>query len=208
MRVAREVTIEKFDHEVAILRGQEAALRALGCYLVRISFPEIDALILPTRMLTIAVPEAPQTYTPGHPANLQGVTLPNAFTAMPFGVRVSLDDYDLRAPSVTFHHPTTWEYLPHEYLPRGVHLVDGKPMNVVHANHPATGLPFFCLCGNRQYHEHPQHSGDEWLLYRGAINVFSILLSIIRCCCTNIAAAVVLVPTGPVQFRIAVEWIL
>ena len=32
--------------------------------------------------------------------------------------------------------------------------------------HPDTGRPFFCVPGIRQYHDHPQHSGDSWLLQR------------------------------------------
>lgn len=211
MRVAREVSIEKFDQEVAILRQQETPLRALGCHLVRISFPEIDVLIVPIRKLAMAVPLVPDCYTPGRPNQLNVLGHVNAFTAMAFGVRFVLDDFDLRAPSVTFRHPTTWDLLPHGHLPRGVHMINGKPpgMQVVHDKHPTTGLPFFCMRGTREYHEHPQHSGDEWLLYRGSINTFAILSSIIRCCCTNVGPAIVLVPQAPdVEFALAVEWLL
>lgn len=28
--------------------------------------------------------------------------------------------------------------------------------------------PFLCLAGVREYHEHPAHSGDSWLLHRAA----------------------------------------
>jgi len=34
------------------------------------------------------------------------------------------------------------------------------------AGHPKTGRPFLCVRGTRQYHTHPQHSGDSWLLSR------------------------------------------
>jgi len=205
MRVAREVSLEKFDGEVAILREQESFLRQSGCYLVRVSFPEIDALIVPTRHLATALPlGAPSA--PGGQPTLQMLPLQNALTAMPFGVRLSLDDFDLRAPSVTFRHPSSWEILPHEHLPQGVHIVDGKPIRVVHAKHPTTEFPFFCMRGVREYHEHPQHSGDEWLLYRGSINSFSILSCIIRCCCTNVSPVILLLPQFQLQSR--VDWTL
>jgi len=28
-------------------------------------------------------------------------------------------------------------------------------------------IPFFCIRGIREYHNHPYHTGDAWLLYRG-----------------------------------------
>lgn len=28
-------------------------------------------------------------------------------------------------------------------------------------------LPFLCIPGIREYHNHPSHSGDSWLLHRG-----------------------------------------
>lgn len=28
------------------------------------------------------------------------------------------------------------------------------------------GLPFLCIAGVREYHEHPAHSGDLWELHR------------------------------------------
>jgi hypothetical protein len=47
-------------------------------------------------------------------------------------------------------------------------------------DHPFTHKPFLCLRGIREYHEHPQHSGDEWLLYRESMNMFSIVMSLWR----------------------------
>ena len=40
--------------------------------------------------------------------------------------------------------------------------------NLVIDSHPVTNRPFFCIPGIRQYHDHPQHSGDSWLLHRAA----------------------------------------
>jgi hypothetical protein len=33
--------------------------------------------------------------------------------------------------------------------------------------HGPDEIPFPCLPGVREYHEHPGHSGDPWLLHRG-----------------------------------------
>ncbi len=29
-------------------------------------------------------------------------------------------------------------------------------------------IPFLCVAGVREYHEHPAHSGDQWELYRSS----------------------------------------
>jgi hypothetical protein len=34
--------------------------------------------------------------------------------------------------------------------------------------HPATGLPFVCMVGTREYHTHPRHLRDAWDNYRHA----------------------------------------
>lgn len=33
--------------------------------------------------------------------------------------------------------------------------------------HPATGLPFICMRGVREYHAHPSHLNESWASYRG-----------------------------------------
>ncbi|TFV68118.1 UNVERIFIED_ORG: hypothetical protein E4P37_00030 [Bacillus sp. AZ43] len=79
-------------------------------------------------------------------------------------VRIDYTNYDLWPPSVTFIDPRTRQPAP---------PVVRAPANGEHGvrdalveNHPVTGLPFLCLPGIREYHSHPQHSGDDWLLHR------------------------------------------
>jgi hypothetical protein len=113
-----------------------------------------------------------------------------AFTSMPFGIRINLDDYDLRAPSYTFRHPTTWELMPNHLLPQALLPVEGRHMLVMLGN-PITKVAFFCMRGVREYHEHPEHTGNEWLLYRGSVNVYSTLTTIVRSCCEHVSPIVV-----------------
>jgi hypothetical protein len=35
--------------------------------------------------------------------------------------------------------------------------------------HGPDEVPFVCLPGIREYHAHPAHSGDSWLLHRGQV---------------------------------------
>ena len=79
-------------------------------------------------------------------------------------VRLDYSNYDLWPPSLTFLDPRTRQPANPAVRapatgPAGVRdaLVDG---------HPDTGRPFLCLPGIREYHNHPQHTGDDWLLHR------------------------------------------
>jgi hypothetical protein len=79
-------------------------------------------------------------------------------------IRLTYENYDLWPPSLTFidaltRQPTMPHVRAYQPGPQG-------PRDAVVNGHPHTGLPFLCLRGIREYHWHPQHSGDDWLLYR------------------------------------------
>lgn len=77
-------------------------------------------------------------------------------------IRLSYDNYDLWPPSLTFTDPRTGE--PSNPVVTAPDTVDGQVRNVLLA-HP-DGQPFLCVPGVREYHNHPQHTGDDWLLHR------------------------------------------
>src|SRR3990170_4344879 len=84
-----------------------------------------------------------------------------------FAVRINFNNYDLEAPSVRFIDPFTGENLlqPPPML-RKVTLKD-KPSEIQALSMKDTiGLPFICIPGIREYHIHPAHTGDFWLLHR------------------------------------------
>jgi hypothetical protein len=187
MRVDPEVCEEKFHRQVELLQSRADVLRGLGCYVVRTAFPQIDAVVMPLQFAGFGVqlesrsrggiilPNGPAT-GPGQ----FGIMTHSQFTREnAFGVRFTLDDFDVRAPSVTFHHPASWELLPHQQIPQAIHIVDGAGFNLIHDKHPTVNVPFFCMQGVREYHEHPQHTGDDWILYRGT-TVFALLTTLIR----------------------------
>jgi hypothetical protein len=88
-------------------------------------------------------------------------------------IRLTYENYDLWPPSLTFidvfsrqtSRPPVRAFVSTPEGPRDV-LIDG---------HPTTNQAFLCLPGIREYHWHPQHSGDDWLLHRpgreGSISV-------------------------------------
>jgi hypothetical protein len=84
--------------------------------------------------------------------------------AIPACVHIDYTNYDLWAPSVEFIDPVTREYAPPPV--QALVEVPGGAQNLLIGGHPDTGRAFLCVPGIRQYHTHPQHTGDSWLLHR------------------------------------------
>ena len=88
---------------------------------------------------------------------------------MPLAVRFGFENYDLWPPSVALIDPITRRWL---QIPRLAALdytnqdAASAPANLFVGGHPATGHVFFCVPGVREYHTHPEHTGDDWLLHR------------------------------------------
>lgn len=198
MRVDVGVSRIKFDQEVERLTNQSETLKKRGVVIQKIEFPMVEAVFIPRSYLKLHLPVEPPPGTP-LPQLPPGVQVPPgakmllvqildipSLAARAFGVRISLDDFDQRAPSVTFCDPFTWEEIPYEKLHRGQHIGEnGKAFNVILGGHPLTKKPFLCMRGIREYHEHPQHTGDEWILYRKHVGLFSTLDTIWRTCVLN-----------------------
>ncbi|RJP18310.1 MAG: hypothetical protein C4529_12825 [Deltaproteobacteria bacterium] len=81
-------------------------------------------------------------------------------------IRLTYENYDLWPPSLTFIDMFSRQAtVPHVRAFLSTH--EG-PRNVLVDGHPTTSRPFLCLPGIREYHSHPQHTGDDWLLHRSA----------------------------------------
>mgnify|MGYP001575443705 CR=1 FL=1 len=180
MRIDVRVSKIKFDQGVERLGNQSETLKKRGVVIQKIDFPIVEAVFIPRSYLKLHVPIE---HPPGAPLP-PGVSLPPgveippgakmqliavqeipSLAARAFGVRISLDDFDQRAPSVVFCDPFSWEEIPYEKLHRGQHIGDnGKAFNVILGGHPFSKKPFLCMRGIREYHEHPQHTGDDWML--------------------------------------------
>lgn len=188
MRIAAEVAHRKFDREVAKLRAQEEMLAAQGCLVRRVDFPEVDAIFLPQQVAHIQQFVQRQSFLhlpSGSPPQIE-----ERFAPLPplaprsFGVRVSLEGFDLQPPSVEFRCPISWRILAEDEVPvRGfLRLEDGRSQPVTPGKHPLTGRQFLCLRGVREYHDHPQHNGDDWMLYRRDIGLVDVLLGVAQTC--------------------------
>lgn len=81
-------------------------------------------------------------------------------------IRLRYDNYDLWPPSLRFIDPRTGTLTmpPVQAVDRVG--TDSEEVRNALLDHPTEGVPFLCLPGIREYHSHPQHSGDDWLLHR------------------------------------------
>ena len=148
----------KFDREVAEFRALREHYAQRGCFLVHAEYP--SALVL----LATA-----KTHVP----------------AIVAAVSFDYTNYDAAPPSVRLVHPLTGEPFTQAQLPthlnRAVPLPDDVPsplawhppgavealQSLMQAHRPED-IPFLCVAGVREYHEHPAHSGDSWELHRAS----------------------------------------
>lgn len=120
-------------------------------------------------------------------------------------VRLMYDNYDLWPPSLTFIDVFSREPAkPHvrAFLP-----TDDGPRDVLIDQHPVTGLPFLCVPGTREYHTHPQHTGDDWLLHRtlGEGSISNICDRVWRFMARNVVGlqmTMIGVPTWPLRAQL------
>lgn len=147
------VSRAKFERELANYRRLEHEYLQRGWWLVKAEFPEVFVVF-----------GAPQLKPP----------------AVVFGALLDFTNYDLWPPSVQLVDPFTrvayrFEELPSR-LPRAVSPaaveregselpVEVQVQNLMQA-YKGEDVPFLCLPGVREYHEHPAHTGDAWLLHR------------------------------------------
>jgi Predicted metal binding domain len=153
-----QVSRAKFDRELAEYQQLETDYRRRGWLLVKAEFP-----------LVLVVLAAPQLTPP----------------AIVTGVAFDYTNYDLRPPSVRLVDPFTAVPYKANELPthlkrsvdpgtsplQGFQLPLGAQMRFI-AQQPlmqwygTDDVPFLCIAGVREYHDHPGHSGDAWELHR------------------------------------------
>lgn len=151
------VSRAKFDREVAQYQAIASDRRRVGWWLLEAEFPRV--------LFAFTAPQL-------RPAGVL------------FGALIDFTNYDLWAPSVRIVNPFTGEpyrarelpptltmqrrvqaNLPEQFAAAGIASLEAE-QPLLQALAP-DDIPFLCLPGVREYHEHPAHAGDSWLLHRG-----------------------------------------
>lgn len=148
MLVDPVVSRAKFDREIAEYRVLEKQHMARGWWMLEAEFPTVFVVFA-----------TPKLQPP----------------AVVFGAELDFTNYDFWPPSVRLvdpftRVPYTQVELPSQLFRRVLQPVGNamvpaaQPLMQAHA---ANDVPFLCIAGTRQYHQHPGHTGDSWLLHRG-----------------------------------------
>lgn len=210
MHIDTEVNHIKFDRELGRLNDQRMVLESRGLFVLgSTAHPFIDMLYVPRNPLRCGpVTPPPGTPTPPIPPGLPKGTTPImlaevlSLAGRGFKARFDLTDYDMRAPSLEFLDPWTDIPLAYKTMFRALEFEEQRRTHLVLLDdHPITHKPFLCLRGIREYHEHPQHSGDDWMLYRKTMSIFSFAMSVWRVTIDLIRPQLIIQPNGvQVQF--------
>jgi hypothetical protein len=170
---------EKFDREVGRINEQRLDLQSRGIFVLGTNYPIVELLFVPRHPLQLPVAKAQVSIIilPVPTVTYEGMPM---LSARAFKARFDLTDYDLRAPSLEFRDPWTDTELKYSEMSLAHQFDEQSGCRLVLLEHPTTHRPFLCLRGTREYHEHPQHSGDDWLLYRQGFGLFSLVMSLWR----------------------------
>jgi hypothetical protein len=175
----------KFEREVADYRRMEGEYLRRGWVMVRAEFPEVMVLLaapqLNPRVVVFGVVLDFTNYDLWAPS----VRFVDPFTLEPLLHHQVSPLYKRPAAPA----PPMGDAVPVGGMPAGTPVVEGEPQPApLPADHPAgapqgiqfvlqsmpqnllqghaTGIPFLCIAGVREYHEHPFHSNDPWLAHR------------------------------------------
>lgn len=96
--------------------------------------------------------------------------------AVAFAAAFDFSNYDLWPPSVRLVDPFTQEPYTTKAVPNPLRrripptpdqASQGiEPVQDIVQGYGPNDIPFICIPGVREYHDHPGHSGDSWLLHR------------------------------------------
>ena len=145
----------KFDREIADYLSIEGDYRARGWFLVKAEWP-----------LVFVVLASKKTKPP----------------AIVTAVRFDYTNYDAAPPSVRLIDPFSGRALLSKELPtRLPRMIPGPELPIpgpggakaqlnttqeLMQAHSPDDLPFLCVPGVKEYHDHPGHSGDPWEIHR------------------------------------------
>ncbi len=148
------VSIAKFEQQMEEYQELAREYQQRGWLLIEACFPEVfvafaAAAIRPAPLVVGALFD----YT-NYDAEPPSVRLVDPLTREPYLQK------DLPTP-LNRAQPT--QIVPMPGVPGGVQMQAVQPLMQAHA---PDEVPFLCLAGVREYHDHPGHSGDVWDLHR------------------------------------------
>lgn len=149
--VEPEISRKKFDREVAEFHQIAKDWRQKGVICLKADFPFVELAFISNKLKPSAVA---------------------------FAVSIDFTDYDVVPPSIVFIDVLSGEKITAKEMSVGFFQTsesqqrEGLPPQLrVQQRQPilmgrADDYPFLCIPGVREYHKHPAHTGNPWLLHR------------------------------------------
>lgn len=153
------VSREKFDAELAQYRQLEREHQSRGWWLLEAEFPTVFVVFATSKLTPPAVVCGALLDFTNYDAEPPSVRLVSPFTRRPYLMK-ELPTVLLRRQiaNIGGGGPAGLG------APQGLQMVTAQPLMQAHS---PDDVPFLCIPGVREYHEHPAHTGDAWLSHRG-----------------------------------------
>lgn len=156
------VSRAKFERELALYRELEDEHIRRGFWLVRASFPEVFVVFGVPHLTPPAVAFAATLDFTNYDLWPPAVRLVDPFTRVPYKASELPTPLPQRADT-----PQVFTEALQQLAAAGIQLeVPPFSQNLMQVY--GDDVPFVCMRGVREYHQHPGHSGDAWLRYRGS----------------------------------------
>jgi hypothetical protein len=161
------VSRQKFAAEIDEYRVREAEHRRRGWWLLEAVFPRVFVVFAAAQLRPTPVICGVDLDFTNYDLEPPSVRLVDPFTRQPYRMR-ELPTNLLRRQVIA---------MPPGFPPGAAQMIGAVPLMQAHV---PDDIPFLCVPGVREYHDHPAHSGDSWLIHRGqgAGKLYSILHTI------------------------------
>lgn len=175
-----DVARAKFRAEVDAFTADSALFRGRGAYLINAEFPTVTVLFATPKITPAAVlfamrvdysdydlrPPSVQFVHPFDDHALTAAEMPTKFPRL-----------ESRPLPPEFAQAVAAGQMPTEPVPAPASLPGDAPQQAAGQmmvqmvtellqDYGPDTIPFLCLAGTREYHDHPGHSGDSWELHR------------------------------------------
>ncbi len=153
-----DVSLIKFDREIAEYRACGEEYRRRGWILAEVEFPRVLVIFAAPKLKPAAIVMGVTFDFANYDAAPPSVRIVNPFTGEPYKLKELPNPLMRTLPTQEISIPG---------LPAEQKMMVGAQQPYMQAYGPDE-IPFLCLAGVREYHDHPGHSGDLWELHRAS----------------------------------------
>jgi hypothetical protein len=150
------VSYGRFDAELDEYEQMRCEYEARGWLLVQAKFPTVFVVLASPKLTPPAIVTGVLFDYSNYDNEPPSVRLVNPLTRIPYKQRELPTNLNRSMPGQPMQLPG---------MPAGANLQMQVAQPLMQAHEP-DDIPFLCIAGVREYHEHPAHTGDAWELHR------------------------------------------